>query len=99
MGVRYVVPIWTSVDDESKTGQLRAIRTVPITCAGVATLTDIAFRLMAAPSSAETVERTDLEKHDFAQYILQEHGMYFPKWARADMAVLGNAHNHADSRI
>jgi len=55
---------------------------------------------MAAPSSTETVERTDLEKHDFAQYILREHGMYFPKWARrAAMAVLGNAHNHADSRI
>lgn len=31
-GVRYVVPIRTSVDDESNTGQLRAIHTVPITC-------------------------------------------------------------------
>jgi hypothetical protein len=55
---------------------------------------------MATPSSTETVERTDLENHEFAQYILQEHGTYFPKWARgADVAILGNAHNHTDSRI
>jgi hypothetical protein len=54
---------------------------------------------MAAPSSSDTVERTDLDNHEFAQYILQEHGTYFPKWARADMAILGNTHNHADSRI
>jgi|SRR6266850_2300668 len=60
---------------------------------------DIAFQLMAAPSSSDTVERTDLDNHEFAQYILQEHGTYFPKWARADIAILGNTHNHADSRI
>jgi hypothetical protein len=70
--------------------------TVPITGSGIS---DIAPRLMAAPSSPETVERTDLEKHEFAQYILREHGTYFPKWARADMATLGNAHNHLDWKI
>jgi hypothetical protein len=77
----------------------RAIQlsTVPITGSGKS---NIAFQLMAAPSSSDTVERTDLDNHEFAQYILQEHGTYFPKWARADMAILGNTHNdHADSRI
>lgn len=33
------------------------------------------------PPSVERVQRIDLETHEFAQYILQEHGTYFPKWA------------------
>ncbi|KAI0306034.1 hypothetical protein B0F90DRAFT_1814841 [Multifurca ochricompacta] len=36
-------------------------------------------------SSAEHIERSDLDKHEFAQYILQEHGTHFPKFA--DMSV------------
>jgi len=37
---------------------------------------------MAAPgpSSTENVDYSDIEKHEFAQYILKEHGSYFPKW-------------------
>ena len=53
---------------------------------------------MAAPSSAEKIDYTDIENHEFAQYILREHGTYFPKWASADVVILGNAHNHAQSR-
>lgn len=36
---------------------------------------------MAAPgpSSAENMDYSDIEKHEFAQYILREHGTYFPK--------------------
>ncbi|KAI0299279.1 hypothetical protein BC826DRAFT_66381 [Russula brevipes] len=40
---------------------------------------------MASPPSAETVERSELDKHEFAQYILREHGTYFPKFE--DMSV------------
>jgi hypothetical protein len=36
-----------------------------------------------SPPPAERIERSDLDKHEFAQYILQEHGTYFPKWATA----------------
>lgn len=76
--------------DESKTGNIvHHHHTVPITGSGISV---IASRLMAAPSSPETIERTDLENHEFAQYIFRKHGTYFPKWARADMATLGNAH-------
>jgi len=31
------------------------------------------------PSSAEKVDYSDIEKHEFAQYFLREHGTYFPK--------------------
>ncbi|KAN0121067.1 hypothetical protein V8E52_003655 [Russula decolorans] len=36
---------------------------------------------MAAPgpSSAENTDYSDIEKHEFAQYILREHGTYFPR--------------------
>lgn len=34
-----------------------------------------------SPSSSEHIERRDLENYEFAQYILQEHGTCFPKWA------------------
>jgi hypothetical protein len=30
--------------------------------------------------SAENIERSDLDKHEFAQYIFQQSGTYFPKW-------------------
>ncbi|KAI0272392.1 hypothetical protein BC834DRAFT_856527 [Gloeopeniophorella convolvens] len=41
------------------------------------------------PSSTERVERADLDRHAFAQYILEEHGTYFPKFA--DMPTAGQA--------
>ena len=61
-------------------------------------LTRLCFELMAAPSSAENIDYTDIENHEFAQYILREHGAYFPKWAPADVVILRNAHIHAESR-
>ena len=63
---------------------------------------DIAFRPMAAPSSSDTVECTDLDNHEFAQYILQEHGTYFPKWVRADMTnsrVRSQPHRFEDMNV
>jgi hypothetical protein len=44
-------------------------------------------------SSTETIERSDLDKHEFAQHILREHGTYFPKWAVAEITMLGTTHN------
>lgn len=42
-------------------------------------------QLMATP---EDVDYADIEKHEFAQYILREHGTYFPKWAPVDVESL-----------
>ena len=58
-------------------------------------LTQLCFQLMA---SAEDIDYTDIENHEFAQYILREHGAYFPKWAPADVVIIRNAHIHAESR-
>ncbi|KAI0286031.1 hypothetical protein BGY98DRAFT_944694 [Russula aff. rugulosa BPL654] len=42
----------------------------------------VPIRIMSGqrrPSSAENLDYSDIEKHEFAQYILREHGTYFPK--------------------
>jgi len=48
-------------------------------------------------SSAENVERSDLDKHEFAQYILREHGSYFPKFD--DMTVFVDSIPNLKQRI
>ena len=47
---------------------------------------------MAAPgpSSAENVDYSDIEKHEFAQYFLREHGTYFPKWGTSERCIPQN---------
>jgi len=47
-----------------------------------AVIQQLVVQSMAAPgpSSAENTDYSDIEKHEFAQYILREHGTYFPKW-------------------
>lgn len=45
------------------------------------------------PSSAENVDYSDIEKHEFAQYILREHGTYFPKWGTSERCIPQN-HSH-----
>jgi hypothetical protein len=44
---------------------------------------------MAAPgpSSAENMDYSDIERHEFAQYILREHGTYFPKWGTSGRCI------------
>jgi hypothetical protein len=42
------------------------------------------------PSSAENVDYSDIEKHEFAQYILREHGTYFPKWGTSERCISQN---------
>ena len=49
------------------------------------------FHLMAAPSFTENIDYDDIEKHEFAQHILREHGTYFPKWASLDVVILRDA--------
>jgi len=50
-----------------------------------------------APPPSEHIERSDLENHEFAQYILQEHGTYFPKFS--DMAGLVESAPNLKRRI
>jgi hypothetical protein len=42
------------------------------------------------PSSAENVDYSGIEKHEFAQYILREHGTYFPKWGTSERCISQN---------
>ncbi|KAH9026385.1 hypothetical protein EDB85DRAFT_175070 [Lactarius pseudohatsudake] len=50
-----------------------------------------------SPPPAEHIERSDLDKHEFAQYILQEHGTYFPKFS--DMSVFVESAPNLKQRI
>ncbi|KAN0137039.1 hypothetical protein V8E53_005036 [Lactarius tabidus] len=49
------------------------------------------------PPPSERIQRSDLENHEFAQYILQEHGTYFPKFS--DMSVLVESAPNLKQRI
>ncbi|KAH9066530.1 hypothetical protein EDB87DRAFT_432047 [Lactarius vividus] len=50
-----------------------------------------------SPPPVEHIERSDLDKHEFAQYILQEHGTYFPKFS--DMSVFVESAPNLKQRI
>ncbi|KAF8269686.1 hypothetical protein EI94DRAFT_1785240 [Lactarius quietus] len=50
-----------------------------------------------SPTPSEHIDRSDLENHAFAQYILQEHGTYFPK--PSDMSGLVESVPNLKQRI
>jgi hypothetical protein len=93
-------PIWVSTVDilaQTATATVHLVR-----LSGSATTVPCRLMDCDSPQPSEHIERSDLENHAFAQYILQEHGTYFPKWAIGISGLIvasGNTHIIADPVI